>query len=113
MPLHLVLPFVLPNTIYIYQMKRTVQIDGAGRLVVPKDIRSRYGFEPGYDIEMEDTGTELVLRRVPSTEPVIEHLENGFPVIVWPPGTPIIPAEEYRTALRETRAARDRKLLGE
>lgn len=94
-------------------MKRTVQIDRAGRLVIPKDFRSRYGFEPGYHIEMEDTGTGIVLRRMESEEPVIEHLENGFPIIVWPSGAPKISAEEYRSALREARSGRDRKLMGE
>lgn len=93
-------------------MKRKVQIDRAGRLVIPKDIRSRYGFEPGYDIEMDDTGTEVVLRRGASGEPVIRHLENGFPVIEWPGRTE---KESYDIVaeIKKTRDARDRKIRGE
>lgn len=90
-------------------MKRTVQIDGAGRLVIPKDIRSRYGFKPGYNIEMEDTGTGVVLRPEQVSEPVVRLLENGFPVIEWPGQTQ---KESYDIVeeIRKTRDDRDRKV---
>lgn len=81
-------------------------------MVIPKDIRSRYGFETGYHIEMEDTGTEIVLRRMESEEPVIEHLENGFPVIVWP-GRTEKEAYDIVAEIKKTRDDRDRKFRRE
>ncbi len=33
-------------------MKETVQIDSAGRLVIPKELRKRYGFQPGKRIRL-------------------------------------------------------------
>ncbi len=93
-------------------MKREVQIDQAGRLVIPKDIRSRYGFGPGHSIEMEDTGTEVVLRPAHLGAPVIRHLENGFPVIEWPGQTQ---KETYDIVsdVRQSRDERDGKFRGE
>ncbi|MBA2687728.1 MAG: AbrB/MazE/SpoVT family DNA-binding domain-containing protein [Gemmatimonadaceae bacterium] len=86
-------------------MKRKVVIDQAGRLVIPKDIRSRYGFEPGYHIELEDTGAEIVLRPAQLGDPIIRHLENGFPVIEWPGQT----QKETYDIVAEVRKSRDER----
>ena len=33
-------------------MKTTTRIDSAGRLIIPKELRKRYGFEPGQRIRI-------------------------------------------------------------
>ena len=40
----------------------TVQIDKAGRIVLPKPIRDRLGLQAGVDIEIEETVSSIVLR---------------------------------------------------
>lgn len=64
-------------------MRKRVQIDGAGRLVIPKEIRDRYGFRAGHEVEVEDTGTEVILRPAAESE-VILRIVNGFPVFEIP-----------------------------
>ncbi len=43
-------------------MKETVQIDSAGRLVIPKELRNRYGFQAGSRIRLiaGDDGVTLI-----------------------------------------------------
>lgn len=43
-------------------MKEVVQIDSAGRLVIPKELRNRYGFQAGKRIRLiaGDEGVTLV-----------------------------------------------------
>lgn len=64
-------------------MRKTVQIDAAGRLVIPKEIRDRYGMGPGYPVEIEDTGTEVILRPAAESEVTLRVI-NGFPVFEIP-----------------------------
>ena len=92
-------------------MVKRLSIDPAGRLVIPKEIRDRYGFRAGYTLEMEDTGTEVILR--PATEPeVILRIVNGFPVFEIPRarGTDTTDIVEQ---IAEDRDDRVRRILGE
>ena len=43
-------------------MKTT--LDRSGRIVVPKDIRDRFGLRPGVKIEIKEQGNEVVLKPV-------------------------------------------------
>ncbi len=43
-------------------MKTT--LDRFGRVVVPKDIRDRLGLRPGTEVEIDEKGSEVVLRPV-------------------------------------------------
>ena len=43
-------------------MKTT--LDRFGRVVVPKNIRDRLGLRPGTEIEIDEKGTEVVLKPV-------------------------------------------------
>jgi AbrB family looped-hinge helix DNA binding protein len=52
-----------------------VSIDRAGRIVVPKAVRERYGLHAGTDVELEETGHGIVLSPVES-EPALVR-ENG------------------------------------
>jgi AbrB family looped-hinge helix DNA binding protein len=49
---HVILPF----------MSDILQIDRAGRVVIPKTVRDRYGLTPGRRLELIDTDGELRLR---------------------------------------------------
>ncbi len=39
-----------------------------GQLVVPKEIRDRHGWTPGVELEFEDLGDAVLVRRVPKRE---------------------------------------------
>ena len=54
-------------------MKTTV--DRFGRIVVPKDIRDRLGLRPGAEVEIEEQGSEVVLKQVEREAPL--KLEQG------------------------------------
>jgi AbrB family looped-hinge helix DNA binding protein len=45
-------------------MKLTVQIDKAGRIVLPKKIRDRFGLSSGDDIDIQDHGNKIELTPV-------------------------------------------------
>lgn len=92
-------------------MRKRVQIDGAGRLVIPKEIRERYGFRSGYTLEMEDTGTEVILRPAAESE-VILRVVNGFPVFEMPraEGTD---SSDIAAEVAQDRDGRVRRILGD
>lgn len=92
-------------------MRKKVQVDGAGRLVIPKEIRDRYGFRSGYTLEMEDTGTEVILRSAAESD-VILRIVNGFPVFEIPRAEGI-DSSDIAAQIAEDRADRVRKILGD
>jgi AbrB family looped-hinge helix DNA binding protein len=42
----------------------TTRLSTKGQLIIPKEIRERHGWGPGAEIEIEDRGDAIVLRRV-------------------------------------------------
>lgn len=44
----------------------TTRLSTKGQLIIPKEIRDRYGWEPGVELEIEDRGDHVVVRRVES-----------------------------------------------
>jgi AbrB family looped-hinge helix DNA binding protein len=42
----------------------TLKIDKAGRVVLPKPVRDRFGMKAGTDLEMQETADGVVLRPV-------------------------------------------------
>ncbi len=42
----------------------TTRLSTKGRLTLPKEIRDRHGWAPGVELELEDHGDYVVLRRV-------------------------------------------------
>jgi AbrB family looped-hinge helix DNA binding protein len=54
-------------------MKTT--IDKFGRLVVPKNIRDRLGLKTGVEVEIEEQGSEIVIKQVEHRIPL--QLEDG------------------------------------
>lgn len=88
-------------------MKTT--IDGAGRLVIPKELRRRAGIEPGIplDIRWHDGRIEIE----PAVTPVRLTRQGRFLVAVPRAGLQeltIEAVEETQEALREERALRNR-----
>ena len=55
-------------------MKTT--IDRFGRVVVPKELRKRFGLAPGAQIEIDEHDQELVIRRVTVRSPL--QTEDGL-----------------------------------
>lgn len=92
-------------------MARKLAIDLAGRLVIPKEIRDRYGLTPGYDIEIEDTGTGIMLRRAESGE-ITYRLDNGFPVFQFP-GKSAGDSTNIPAEIATQRQEREKHILGE
>jgi AbrB family looped-hinge helix DNA binding protein len=48
----------------------TTRLSTKGQLIIPKEIRERHGWEPGIELEIEDRGDSILLRRaadVPAT----------------------------------------------
>ena len=79
-------------------MKETVQIDSAGRLVIPKELRNRYGFQAGKQIRIiaGDEGVTLV----PKT-PHRRFIQRG-PILIIDTGSGTAHEDVFNvTALRE------------
>ncbi|HAK88169.1 MAG TPA: AbrB family transcriptional regulator [Nitrospiraceae bacterium] len=55
-------------------MKTT--IDRFGRIVVPKEIRKRFGLTPGAQVEIDGQNQEIVIRQVSEKPPL--QVENGL-----------------------------------
>jgi AbrB family looped-hinge helix DNA binding protein len=60
-------------------MNTYIDIDKVGRLVIPKELRERYGITRPGRLEVIDTGQGVLLK--PDVQaPSVAHLANGFPV---------------------------------
>jgi AbrB family looped-hinge helix DNA binding protein len=92
-------------------MGKRITIDAAGRLVIPKEIRERHGLKPGYDLEMEDTGTEILLRRAQMGEATYQ-LDHGFPVFHFPGSGPQ-DVTDISAEIAADRRDREKHILGE
>jgi AbrB family looped-hinge helix DNA binding protein len=57
----------------------TVQIDRAGRIVVPKRVRERLSLRPGSELTLEESAKGLLLRPVERVSPLVEE-KDGFVV---------------------------------
>jgi AbrB family looped-hinge helix DNA binding protein len=87
--------------------KHTVDIDKAGRIVVPKPLRDALQLEPGVTLEIESSGEELTLRPVRGQAP----LRKKQGVWVFRSGEPLSTDEVDKT-LRRVREERQRQTLG-
>jgi AbrB family looped-hinge helix DNA binding protein len=88
-----------------------VKIDGAGRIVVPKDVRERLGLSAGTELDLAVFDDRIELS--------VEHprarveLRDGLPVIVAPDGAPAMTDDDVRALLEEGRDERARRILAE
>lgn len=99
----MLLPFTMVIAI-INAMK--VSIDKAGRIVVPKAIRERYGFHAGTDVELEETGHGIVLNPAES-EPALVRQEG---ILVYT--GKIAPGVDHTRLVEDDREERMRKIGG-
>lgn len=86
-------------------MNKTVTIDKAGRVVLPKTLRDALHLSPGDTLDLSMEGEQVTLRPRRTTPPL--QKERG--VWVFRTGEPLS-AEETRdvvAAIREQRAGRD------
>lgn len=53
----------------------TTRLSTKGQLIIPKEIRDRHGWDAGAELEIEDRGDHVVVRRVESLpETTLEDL---------------------------------------
>ena len=84
----------------------TIRIDGAGRVVLPKPVRDRFGLRAGTDLELEATAEGVLLKPVLKRPSLVRAgrflVHTGKP----PAGFDAL------KAIREDREERVRKLAG-
>jgi len=93
-------------------MSTTVEIDKAGRIVVPKKLRDALHLTPGTRLKVERSGDWLML--MPSTSGAQLVIENGVPLI-FPAdrsNAPIVTVEMVHELISQGRQERERRLLG-
>jgi AbrB family looped-hinge helix DNA binding protein len=81
-------------------MTHIVYVDRAGRVVIPKSLRERYGLRAGEALELIEGGAELRLRPRDSHAAVV-HAPDGAVEFdgTLPPGfDPVAAVEEVRAA---------------
>jgi AbrB family looped-hinge helix DNA binding protein len=84
---------------YFYAMRTA--IDGAGRLIVPKQLRDEVGLEPGQPLEIFARDGGLVIEPVPTVVALVRRGNH----LVAEPSTPLptLTQEEVRAALEGSR----------
>lgn len=87
----------------------SVQIDKAGRLVVPRKLREAIGISEKSQLEMEQEGNTLILRE--KTSGVRAVKEKG--IWVFDSGGGVITTEMVNQAIEQGRRERLRTILGE
>lgn len=81
----------------------TVTIDRAGRLVIPKSIRSRLNLQPGTELEIELRGNEISLK-VSGYEPAL--IEKNGVLVHHGPEVSGLDIAKFIRGEREARSSR-------
>lgn len=92
-------------------MNATVEIDKAGRIVVPKKLRDDLHLVPGTRLRIERSGDRLTL--MPSSVAARLVIEDGVPLI-FPAdssSTPILTNEMVTELIEQGRLERERRFL--
>jgi len=92
-------------------MNGTVEIDKAGRIVVPKKLRDALHLVPGTRLSIERTGDRLTL--MPSSTAARLVVENGIPLIfpAESANTPILTSEMVTELIELGRQEREQRIL--
>jgi AbrB family looped-hinge helix DNA binding protein len=93
-------------------MNTVVEIDKAGRIVVPKKLRDAMHLTPGTRLSVEQSGDRLVL--APSVDRAQLVIEDGAP-LVFPADrsdSPILTNEMVNALVAQGRLERAERLLG-
>jgi AbrB family looped-hinge helix DNA binding protein len=87
-------------------MNAIVEIDRAGRIVVPKKFRDALQLKPGTRLKLAQAGERLVLEQ-DYPEPNLE-MRNGLLVMV---GGPALTAEDVNEAIRQGYDERHKRMM--
>jgi AbrB family looped-hinge helix DNA binding protein len=87
-------------------MSSTVEIDKAGRIVVPKKLREALHLTPGTRLKVERTGEKLMLE-ADFPEPRLEMRDGMWVMVGGPPTT----AEEANEVLRQGYDDRHKRIM--
>jgi AbrB family looped-hinge helix DNA binding protein len=88
--------------LYLVIMTKTLTLDRAGRIVIPKTLRDELRLEAGYALDLVCEGEEITLRPVRGTSPLTK--ERG--VWVFRTGQPLS-AQTSDDVVRRMRDERD------
>jgi len=93
-------------------MTTTVEIDKAGRVVIPKKLRDALHLTPGTQLKVERSGDTLIFE--PEIAKARLVIENGVPLIFLadPANAPVLSNEDVLGLIDRIRAERDRHNLG-
>jgi AbrB family looped-hinge helix DNA binding protein len=93
-------------------MSTIVEIDKAGRIVVPKKLRDALHLTPGTRLKIECSGDWLMLMPAASEAQLV--IENGAPLI-FPSdreNAPVLTQEMVNELIAQGRLERERRFLG-
>lgn len=83
-----------------------LQIDKAGRIILPKPVRDRLGLQPGSELEMEETQGGVFLKPCEQKPALVK--KDGF----WVYTGELPPGFDVRRAIDDDREERMRKVWG-
>ena len=87
-------------------MNTTLNVDRAGRLVLPKPVREQLQLEPGEPLELESFDDHIVLRPVRGNASM--YKKQG----IWVFRTGPLKASVVDETIRKVRKERERQILG-
>jgi AbrB family looped-hinge helix DNA binding protein len=92
-------------------MAATVEIDKAGRIVVPKNLRDALHLTPGTKLKVQREGDKLVFE--PNVARARLVIENGMPLIFTSEGpeAPALTNEMVNELIEQGRLERERRFL--
>ena len=93
-------------------MNAIVEIDKAGRIVIPKKMRDALHLGPGSRLALEQAGETLSLKPAAAEAQLI--IENGAPLIIPadPSNAPIVTLEMVNELIAQSRLQRGRHVMG-
>jgi AbrB family looped-hinge helix DNA binding protein len=93
-------------------MSTIVEIDKAGRIVVPKKLRDALHLAPGTQLKLERSGDGLVLR--PNSTQAQLVIENGVPLIyaAGQANVSVLTVDMVNALIEAGRQERERQVLG-
>jgi AbrB family looped-hinge helix DNA binding protein len=81
----------------------TTTLSSKGQVVLPRQVRSKLGLQPGTQFDVSTSGESIVLlpRGPRGKAKLIRDRKSGLPTLIPPPGTPPMTSETVRAALAD------------